>query len=331
MDNPIEMKSKSGSLSAEVDLNGGMLARLQLRRLGHKAIDLLHRAPWLDDDYFNDDPDLLAHLSGEWVCAPFGWVSKDSKLFSSSHAHGLPCYSTWEVEQFEEDKVILTYDFPQTHPLKSLKRVIELKEDRVDLSFTLVAREDCEAPLGVHPCFPTDDDQNALELDIKGGGMVYGVDCEPGVSRLIPGASFESLDKLPLKSEFVGMDGNDKTVSAKTLPFAYHTEEIAQMLHPEGKAILTYKNKGVRLTLQWEHSKIPTCLLWMSNHGRKHAPWNGLNCCLGIEPIASCWDFAEDSLKASNPIKDAGVKTAVSLKAGVPFTFDYSISVECLN
>ncbi len=31
MDNPIELQSQSGALCAEVDLNGGMLARLQLK------------------------------------------------------------------------------------------------------------------------------------------------------------------------------------------------------------------------------------------------------------------------------------------------------------
>lgn len=331
MDNPIELQSQSGALCAEVDLNGGMLARLQLKRVGKRAMDLLHRAPWLEDDYFNNEPGLFAHLSGEWVCAPFGWVPKDSKLFSAIYAHGLPCHSAWQVDSVSESKVVLSYVFPNGHPLKNLKRVIELKDDRVDLSFTLISNEDCAVPLGVHPCFPTDHELNALELEIAGDGIVYGIDCEPGTSRLVPAKVFESLNKLPLKSEYIGKDGNQDTVDATKLPFVYHTEEIVQMLHPEGQAVLNYKNKGLRLILKWDGSKIPTCLLWMSNHGRKSEPWNGENCCLGIEPIASCWDFGEESLKDSNPIKDRGVKTAVSIKAGVPFTFDYSIAIEVLD
>ena len=329
MSNPVLLKSPEGRLEAVVDLNGGMLAQLYLCAGGQRKA-LLHKAPWLKDDYYSSPAGLMEHLSGEWACVPFGFVTQDCSLFSASAPHGLPCHSTWQLRQVNSygNSAVLTYDYPEGNDLAHIERTVTLRDDSVVLSFTVTSRKDCAAPMGVHPVFPTEGEENVLELSIAGDGIVYGIECEAGISRLVPGARFDALNRLPLQDKYHGADGNTEVMDGTRLPKAYHTEEIVQMLHPQGQAVLTYPNKGVRLTLNWDKEVIPTCLLWMSNYGRKYEPWNGTNCCLGIEPIAGAWDLAAQSVAEHNAVKDAGVPTTVPLKAGQGLTFNYSIAVE---
>lgn len=331
MENPIYLQSKTGSLQAIVDLNGGMLSQLYAIK-GESKHAIFHQAPWLKENYYQDQAGLMEHLSGEWACVPFGFVNSDSSLFLANAPHGLPCHSTWSVKELSEDKskITLVYNYPQGNDLKSIERTIELGEDRVYLSFSVIAHKDCAAPMGVHPVFPTAGKDNELELEIAGDGMVYGIECEPKVSRLVVGAHFDALSAIPLQEQYHNLDGNSSVMDGTHLPKPYHTEEIVQMLHPNGQAVLKYKNKGIKVTLSWDKDLIPTCLLWMSNYGRKFEPWQGKNCCLGIEPIAGAWDLAEQSIKDDNAIAKAGVATTVALKAQVPTTFKYEIAISDL-
>lgn len=331
MENPITLQSPSGLLQAIVDLNGGMLAQVYVVKSNNK-VALLHKAPWLKDNYYQDKAGLMEHLSGEWACVPFGFVNTDSSLFLANAPHGLPCHSTWSVKHLKEDKssITITYEYPQGNDLKCIERTIELSDHKVNLSFSVISNKDCSAPMGVHPVFPTEGYENALELEIAGDGIVYGIECEPQVSRLVTGAHFESLNAMPLQEQYHNLDGNTSVMDGSCLPKPYHTEEIVQMLHPNGQAILKYKNKGLKLILSWDKDIIPTCLLWMSNYGRKMEPWGGKNCCLGIEPIAGAWDLALESIKESNAVSQYGVATTVPLKAQIPTTFNYQIAIEDL-
>ena len=331
MENPIYLKSPQGALEAVVDLNGGMLAQLYWVK-GERKIPVLHQAPWLKEGYYSQSAGLMEHLSGEWACVPFGFVTEDSSLFLKDAPHGLPCHSTWQVVALLEDKskLVLGYDYPKNNDLERIERTIELTDKQVKLSYSIVSRTDCAVPMGAHPVFPTEGKDNELELEIIGDGMVYGIECEPQVSRLVPGKYFESLSKLPLQEQYFNRDGNTEVMDGTHLPKPYATEEIVQMLHPQGQAILKYRNKGLKVTLSWDHKVITTCLLWMSNYGRAFEPWDGKNCCLGIEPIAGAWDLAAQSICPDNAIASQGVPTTVKLKAGTKVTFAYSLFLEDL-
>lgn len=343
--NPVILHSKNRHFRAWVDLNGGMLSRLCF--FPHAAadaaasavsttvqgIDILYRAPWLSDDYFSLPPNLEQHLAGEFACVPFGWVSQDNALLRTTTSHGLPCYGKWEVEAVSEaqDEVVLRFTFPDDYPLKHVVRAIALGEEGVRWELTVVARQKCSFPLGLHPIFPLGGAENELHLEIAGETLVYPQDCEPEVSRLVCGAEGVNLAHLPLKAEYQGRDGNGEYANGTHLPWPYDTEEIVQMLKPQGRALLTYPRKGVKLTLLWDKEKLPCCLLWISNRGRQHVPWCGRNCALGIEPIASAWDMADLSLLDDNPVRQRGIKTNVTLQPDVPFNVHYELTVQALR
>ena len=79
MENPIYLQSKTGSLQAIVDLNGGMLSQLYAIK-GESKHAIFHQAPWLKENYYQDQAGLMEHLSGEWACVPFGFVGSIKNL-----------------------------------------------------------------------------------------------------------------------------------------------------------------------------------------------------------------------------------------------------------
>ncbi|NQU75968.1 MAG: hypothetical protein HQ546_06635 [Planctomycetes bacterium] len=68
---------------------------------------------------------------------------------------------------------------------------------------------------------------------------------------------------------------------------------------------------------------LPATVMWISNHGRHGAPWDGRNRCLGIEDV--CAHFA-DGLAASarpNVLTAAGVPTVINLSAKRPTAVNF--------
>ena len=43
-----------------------------------------------------------------------------------------------------------------------------------------------------------------------------------------------------------------------------------------------------------DRAVLPSMVMWMENHGRHGAPWNGRNCCIGLEDV--CAYFAKGLL-----------------------------------
>ena len=68
---------------------------------------------------------------------------------------------------------------------------------------------------------------------------------------------------------------------------------------------------------------LPSTVLWMENKGRHMKPWNGRNCCIGVEDV--CSSFA-DGLAVSaeeNFLNDAGIKTCHQIKENSGFSVKY--------
>ena len=64
-------------------------------------------------------------------------------------------------------------------------------------------------------------------------------------------------------------------------------------------------------------------MFWMENYGRHASPWNGRNCCIGLEDVRG---YFADGLAAStrrNDLNARGVVTAVKLAAAWPTAVNY--------
>jgi hypothetical protein len=62
---------------------------------------------------------------------------------------------------------------------------------------------------------------------------------------------------------------------------------------------------------------LPLTMIWTENRGRHFLPWNGRNCCLGLEDICSYFALGLEASTRPNPLTRAGVPTALRLQAGM--------------
>lgn len=316
--------SPDGSLRAQASCAGGILTSLAWRDSRGADTEVLYQAPWLNEPAQDAAlPPLMRRLAGEWVGVPFGCVEHDDPLFLQDAPHGLPVNGTWRLTEQTAHALQMRFDYPAHYPLAQLERRITLSGGgAADFSLTIYARETCRVPVGLHPIFPFGGDAGDVTIQTHGGGMVYPRATEPGISRLTPGARFTHLRAVPA--------GGDATCDISRLPLAYDSEEIVQLLEPQGNVTLSYAQRRLRVALSWDDRLLPHCLLWISNAGRRFSPWNGRNYCLGVEPICSAWDLGPLSL-ADNPITLNGTPTAVDLRAGEALTLTYQICCSEIN
>jgi hypothetical protein len=132
---------------------------------------------------------------------------------------------------------------------------------------------------------------------------------------------FEYLEKVPTIwkdneytdcSEFPARKGYVDIIQVYNKPqkdFAWSAVTVPE----EGYLWFSLKNSDI----------LTSTVLWMDNKGRHQNPWNGRNCCIGVEDV--CSSFA-DGLAVSaenNFLNKEGIKTCHILKAGSTFCVNY--------
>ena len=153
-------------------------------------------------------------------------------------------------------------------------------------------------------------------------GRTYPGTVEPSAPLFAIDRAFSSLNAVP------GRDGG--SIDASRLPFADDTEELLQLNGIDGSVALANEAEGYRVRLTWQKEHFPSLLLWISNRGRKMAPWNGRHLALGMEPICSPFGLGPAVARADNPMAKAGTPTARDFAAGEVFTTRYRIEAEAL-
>ncbi|EJZ7017888.1 hypothetical protein OIP52_000568 [Salmonella enterica] len=311
------LTSPDRRLRAEVSSAGGILTSLQWKDADNVNEELLYQAPWLKESIqYDQAPALVQRLAGEWVGVPFGCVENNSGLFLCDAPHGLPVNDEWSFESRTDRSVTMHYVYPADYPLQSLERGIRLTNKGAEFTLAIHARESCRFPLGLHPIFPVGGAAGDVEIEVNGGGIVNPGATASDISRLAPGVHFSALHSVPAS------DGAPLNISR--LPLCDDSEEIVQLLQPQGCITLLYRQRRLQLTLRWDPCVLPNCLLWISNAGRHYSPWNGRNYCLGVEPVCSAWDLGPQSLE-DNPISRTGAPTAISVNGGEALTLNYQI------
>ena len=320
----------------EVAALGGMLGPVWFRLSDGRDVQPFAVAPWADEpDTPNDLPGVLQRLRGEWPCVPFGMPSAPEGLPSEWHAndqrvsafhtdpHGVSSNQNWSLLRHLETGIEIAMDYPEGHPVKRLVRRIEGRPGAaaVDLELSIEVREDTLLPIGLHPVMALPAVTGAARLALPGAqtAYVYPVETEPGVSRLVPGATATDLSDLPTK------DGTPLDLTR--LPLVGHTEELVQVAVTDGTAYLANSDDDYTACLTWDAKQLPFCLLWVSNGGRSQPPWNGRHFALGMEPVAAAFDLGVDVSRSPNPLNSHG-NTAVHLSKSSPFRTRYAIALE---
>jgi hypothetical protein len=80
------------------------------------------------------------------------------------------------------------------------------------------------------------------------------------------------------------------------------------------------------IEIDWDSAALPHAMIWLSDRQLSDAPWNGRYRGLGIEPIASAFDFPAAVSTAPNPLSEAGHRTWIDLDPARPLHLSHRIS-----
>ncbi|CAN0627122.1 conserved protein of unknown function [Burkholderia multivorans] len=325
----------------DVHANGGMLGGVAFA-LNDRTIRPFYEAPWLD----RPEPQpagLLGVMRSEFPCVPFGvpyapdslpdgWREAAATPIDTRDAahdasddlqHGYGCVGAWSLVKQTAHEIEIALDYPEGSPIRRLTRIVRADPSRaaLDVVLRIEARAAARRPAGLHPnlALPALAGAFRVEPGAFRFGIVHPGGPEPGVSRALAGATFDALDRVPLA------DGG--TGAFDRLPLADATEEIVQLCGIDGTVTLTDDDARTRYRLTWDAAALPSLLLWISNRGRTHSPWNGRNLCLGVEPVASAFELGCRPSLAANPINAREVPTAISLNPDQPVEIAYRFEV----
>lgn len=118
------------------------------------------------------------------------------------------------------------------------------------------------------------------------------------------------------------------TVDLSQFPLAARTEELLRRLRAVGQASLFHRAKSYRARLLWNADHFPDVLVWFSNFGRKHAPWNVRPLAVGVEPVCVAFGLGRQISAAPYPINAFANPTVRSFHAGEVFVTSYRVTVE---
>jgi len=325
---------KNGSV--HVQPTGGMLTNLTFTLADGEIVKPLYRAPWHGESGPGlDDNPLLRALTGEWICAPYGPAAPPPSLPEGWTAritgpddpdsgcdHGWAANHAWHVEKQDDAELLCTIDLPETHDLHRIERLIRVLPDGYGLEIltTLFPRRDTLMPVALHPSFALPLDGMKLQPGPTEKIHTYPLSPVPGTSMLQPGAQAASLSAVP------SIDGG--TLDMTHLPLPKDTEELVQLEKCKPPFTLHTRSESARpaaIRIDWDAQILPDVLVWISQKGRTHAPWNGRNLAVGIEPCASCFDLTRVAEPAAtHPLAK---RKGIALQADVPLTIRWSLSV----
>jgi len=324
-----------GSLT--VQRLGAMLAPVRFDLPDGRSVYPMHIPPWADESLSANLPPILRGLRGEWPCVPFGadepqtlsaeWHSsmgQPSPLPPNTPTHGESSNCLWDWLNADDRRLALHLSYPDDHSIAWVEREIipDLNAPAIDCVLRVMPRTDCRLPIGLHPTFAVPRMTGSARVTAPSANHIrsYPGSLEPGADIFQADAVFDHLTNAP--------DHSGGQIDASRLPFEAPGEDLLQLVGvEEGFAALDNHEAGYRATLTWNAEQFPSLLIWYSNRGRQHPPWNGRHTALGLEPICSTFDLGAGIASADNPIARQGTPTSHSFLAGKVFETLYRIAV----
>ncbi|QTB53394.1 hypothetical protein [Burkholderia pseudomallei] len=305
---------------------GGMLGPVHFRLPDDRLVQPFALFPWVNEKAPPGEgplTGLMASSSGEWPCVPFGITNENSAWHPP--IHGEPAHGNWKRVDDGGDPARLSLRFScgAAGPVEALEREIEgvRGEAAIRCRLTLHVRRPCLLPIGLHPTLRVPLARRGMTLTPGQFefGMTYPLEVEPGADVLESGVFFPDLSSVPAR--------NGGEIDLTAYPLHEATESLVQLCGVDGRMELTNHEEGYHVSVTWPPSKLPSCVLWISNGGRCAWPWSGRHFALGVEPVCSAFDLGVAASNGLNPISERGIPTTMALHPDAATTIEYRISV----
>lgn len=302
---------------------GGHMAPVVFMKDTAEPIEPFYINPWAEEGLnLESEPDVLVPLRGDFFCLPFGG---DNSWNGESHpAHGETSGSIWTLTPGQaEDSIALKMD--TTARPGSVTKKIEIKEGENNLYISHTVEGFAgPASLGHHATFPGGTKKNISTSSIKFGytNNYESVSYNKGeYYSLASLEKFESLERVPTVWK------DDQYTDCSVFPAREGFIDILQVYNKPQKdfawsAVVVPEEGYLWFSLK-DSEILPSTVLWMENMGRHQSPWNGRNCCIGVEDV--CSSFA-DGLAVSaekNFLNKEGIKTCHLIKEDSGLSIKY--------
>jgi len=314
-----------------VEALGGMLGPVHFAMPGGGSAQPFAVFPWADEPLpANQQPltGLMARGRGEWPCVPFGLNRDPDELGWDHPIHGEAAHAEWmRIDGGASDaRIRLRFDADAACPIERLEREVRGVEGRAEVECELVVhvRAPCRLPIGLHPTLRLPARAGALRVDPGAFrfGRTFPREVEPGADLVAPDREFTDLAAVPRAS--------GGTLDLRAFPLEGRTESLVQLCGVTGRVRAENHEEGYAVTVSWDTTQLPSCLLWISNAGRSAWPWSRRHFALGIEPVCAAFDLGVVASTQHNPINERGVPTALALDPAEPLVLRYRIGVDLL-
>lgn len=322
----LNFKWEGGQLT--VQSLGAMIADLALSLPDGRTHRPLARAPWVDE-HGHGQTGLMAGLSGDWACVPFGAAGQSvsaewqgPRAWEDPLPHGSASHLHWTLTH-DGEGLCAKIELPAPHPIARLTRHLRPCPDGIEISLHILPRRDCDLPIGLHPVFALPDRAGAVHLDVREIEAVWThpEDPSPDPSPVLPAQRCRNLNSIPTA---------EGTLDLSRLPLNGHSETRLFAVARGGEVCLTDTEAGVRNKLHYDADLFPAVMLWISNRGRARAPWSSRHLALGVEPVRACFDLGAGASSAQTPLRQSGVPTTYGFRAGTAMVTRYKITSELL-
>ncbi len=292
-------------------------------------------APWAEEKQPKDLPRMLQSLRGDFFCAPFGGNATEWR--GEKHPpHGETANANWTLKGIHSDDGAVTL-----HATLATK----IRRGRVDKLVTLIDGQTAvyqrhvlsgmtgPLNLGHHAMlhFPAPAGSGAISTSAFIHGQVFPGTFEApenrGYQSLKPGATFRSLDRVPLIA--------GGTADLTSYPARLGYEDLVMMtadpkLPFAWTAVTFAAQKYVWFALR-DPRQLRQTIFWISNGGRHYAPWSSRHTAvMGLEDVTSYFHGGLAESVSANPLSRRGIPTSFRMNPKVPTDIRYIMAVAAI-
>lgn len=288
-------------------------------------------SPWQDEPASEMPVPVLVPLRGDFFCMPFG--GNGTAYRGEEHPpHGEVAGSRWQLEGKSHSGGVQRLDLSLRTTVRNgeVRKSILLRDgESVIYSTHQISGFSGETSLGHHATLAMPDEEGSVRIATS--KIQFGMTC-PGIfsnplsreyQRLLPGARWESLTKVP--QAWKGTGDADLTRMPGTQGFA-DLVQIFPAQPPAGQpawVTATFAEQGFLWFSMKDPQILTSTVFWMENRGRHGHPWNGRNNCLGLEDVTAFFAEGIADSASENVLRKAGVRTSLALSQQQPLQVHY--------
>lgn len=295
---------------------GGHMAPVTFHRNSAKPVQPYYISPWQGQNRKLPEP-VLVPLRGDFFCMPFG---APGALRGVKHAcHGEPVGRKWTLAGAESEGSVrrLTMTLKTTVLPGTITKTLSLVEGHnVVYCRHVLEGYSGAVPLGHHETIALPDRPGAMRVAVSPFklGMtnptLFSDPANREYQSLAIGAEFKRLDRVPLifKDPAIGDCSRYPTRTG-------YTDLLAVWARGARMAWTTATNTvdGYMWFSLKDPSVLPATVMWISNRGRHGEPWDGQNCCIGLEDVCAYFANTPAESAGKNRVNKLGIPTTVKL------------------